>query len=146
MAFYGQQLAFRVAAVAGLATGAFAVTGLVSGCTIMVRETRFALQNITDARSQIHDTDFASTTAQLTQSQILAQAGISVLQIAKEVIRVLGRGSLNHVDWPETRKRIEIENVRISSELLTKITGWKPRYSFVQGLEKTREIIQREGA
>jgi flagellin len=53
-----------------------------------------ALQNITDARSQIHDTDFASTTAQLTQSQILAQAGISVLQIAnqapQQVLKLLG--------------------------------------------------------
>jgi len=48
MAFYGQQLAFRAAAVAGLATGAFAVTGLVSGCILMVSETRFALQNITE--------------------------------------------------------------------------------------------------
>jgi uncharacterized membrane protein len=48
LAFYGQQLAFRAAAVAGLATGAFAVTGLVSGCILMVRETRFALRNITE--------------------------------------------------------------------------------------------------
>jgi flagellin len=53
-----------------------------------------ALQNITDARSQIHDTDFAATTAQLTQAQILAQAGISVLQIAnqapQQVLKLLG--------------------------------------------------------
>src|SRR5215831_2648813 len=48
LAFYGQQLAFRAAAMAGLATGVFAVTGLVSGCTLMVRETRLALQNITE--------------------------------------------------------------------------------------------------
>jgi hypothetical protein len=51
LAFYGQQLAFRAAAVAGLATGVFAVTGLVSGCTLMVRETRLALQNITEEDS-----------------------------------------------------------------------------------------------
>ena len=43
-----------------------------------------ALQNVTDAKSQISDTDFAATTAQLTQSQILSQAGISVLQIANQ--------------------------------------------------------------
>src|SRR5262249_54814686 len=53
-----------------------------------------ALQNITDARSQIADTDFASTTAQLTQAQILSQAGISVLQIAnqspQQVLKLLG--------------------------------------------------------
>ena len=66
-----------------------------------------------------------------------------MLQIAKDIIRVLGRGQLNHVDWPETRKRIEIENVRISSRLLRDITGWQPRYDFVHGLEKTREILNR---
>ena len=53
-----------------------------------------ALQNVTDARSQISDTDFAATTAQLTQSQILNQAGISVLQIANQspqaVLKLLG--------------------------------------------------------
>lgn len=53
-----------------------------------------ALQNITDAKSQISDTDFAATTAQLTQSQILSQAGISVLQIAnqapQQVLKLLG--------------------------------------------------------
>ena len=53
-----------------------------------------ALQNITDAKSQIADTDFATTTAQLTQSQILSQAGISVLQIANQapsqVLKLLG--------------------------------------------------------
>jgi len=53
-----------------------------------------ALQNITDAKSQISDTDFASTTAQLTQAQILSQAGISVLQIAnqapQQVLKLLG--------------------------------------------------------
>ncbi|MBI3862034.1 MAG: hypothetical protein HY290_09075 [Planctomycetia bacterium] len=53
-----------------------------------------ALQNITEAKSQIADTDFAATTAQLTQSQILSQAGISVLQIAnqapQQVLKLLG--------------------------------------------------------
>ncbi len=53
-----------------------------------------ALTNITDAKSQITDTDFAQATAQLTQSQILTQAGISVLQIAnqnpQQVLKLLG--------------------------------------------------------
>lgn len=53
-----------------------------------------ALQNITDAKSQITDTDFAATTATLTQAQILSQAGISVLQIAnqapQQVLKLLG--------------------------------------------------------
>lgn len=41
-----------------------------------------ALQNISDAKSQIADTDYAQETANLTKSQILNQAGISALQIA----------------------------------------------------------------
>ena len=53
-----------------------------------------ALQNVTDAKSQISDTDFAQTTAQLTQAQILSQAGISVLQIAnqapQQALKLLG--------------------------------------------------------
>jgi hypothetical protein len=50
LAFYDLQLGFRAAAFAGLATGAFGVTGLVAGCTLMVRETKLALQNMsTDA-------------------------------------------------------------------------------------------------
>jgi hypothetical protein len=48
MAFYGQQFAFRTAAVLGLGIGTFGVTGLVAGCMFMVRETRFALENIAE--------------------------------------------------------------------------------------------------
>ncbi len=53
-----------------------------------------ALENITDARSQIVDTDFAEETAALTRSQILSQSGISVLAIANQnpsqVLALLG--------------------------------------------------------
>lgn len=43
-----------------------------------------ALENLTDARSDITDTDFAAESAQLTKTQILAQASISVLSIANQ--------------------------------------------------------------
>lgn len=53
-----------------------------------------ALENISEARSQIVDTDFAKETANLTKSQILSQAGISVLSIAnqqpQQVLSLLG--------------------------------------------------------
>ncbi len=41
---HGQHLAFRIIALAALASGAAAVAGLVSGCVGMVRETRYAVQ------------------------------------------------------------------------------------------------------
>ncbi|MFN0196536.1 MAG: flagellin, partial [Planctomycetaceae bacterium] len=53
-----------------------------------------ALENISEARSQIIDTDFAEETASLTRGQILSQAGISVLSIANQnpaqVLSLLG--------------------------------------------------------
>jgi hypothetical protein len=48
LTFYDQRLAFRAAAVLGLAVGAFGKVGLTSGCMLMVRETRLALQNIVE--------------------------------------------------------------------------------------------------
>ena len=53
-----------------------------------------ALEAITEARSNIIDTDFASETANLTRSQILVQSGITVLGIANQnpsqVLSLLG--------------------------------------------------------
>jgi flagellin len=53
-----------------------------------------ALENISEARSQIVDADFAKESAALTKSQILSQAGISVLSIAnqqpQQVLSLLG--------------------------------------------------------
>lgn len=43
-----------------------------------------ALENISEARSQIVDTDFAEETANLTKSQVLSQASMSVLGIANQ--------------------------------------------------------------
>jgi hypothetical protein len=40
------RLGFRAAALTALATGGFTVGGLMYGCTLMVRETRLAVQNL----------------------------------------------------------------------------------------------------
>lgn len=47
-----------------------------------INSLQVALENVSEARSAIADTDFATETANLTKSQILVQAGISALQIA----------------------------------------------------------------
>lgn len=43
-----------------------------------------ALENVTQAKSQITDTDFAAETANLQKYQVLSQAGVSVLSIANQ--------------------------------------------------------------
>jgi UDP-glucose 4-epimerase len=68
----------------------------------------------------------------------------TVLEIAQEIIRVMGRGTLNHVEWPDDRRRIEIDRVQISSDRLRSITGWRPRYSFEEGLKRTKAILEQQ--
>ena len=67
---------------------------------------------------------------------------LTVLEIAQKIVEVFGRGKVLHVEWPEERRRIEIERVQISSARLREITGWQPRYTFEQGLFKTKAILE----
>ena len=45
---YGVPLAFHVTGLIGLVVGGAAVLSIVTGCTMMVRETRLAIQSLTD--------------------------------------------------------------------------------------------------
>ena len=59
-----------------------------------VRSLQIGLENITASESKIRDADFAQETAELTRSQILVQAGTSVLATAnanaQNVLALLG--------------------------------------------------------
>ncbi len=48
LAFYSWPVVFQAMAIAGLAIGATGVIGLVTGCTLMVRETRVAMQTLAE--------------------------------------------------------------------------------------------------
>lgn len=68
---------------------------------------------------------------------------LSVAEIAKKIVSVLGRGKVIHIDWPEERRRIEIEDVKFSSARLQSAVNWKPCWDFESGLRKTKEILER---
>lgn len=70
---------------------------------------------------------------------------LSVKEIAYAVVRCLKRGRVVEIDWPEMRRRIEVENVIISSAKLRTVLKWSPKYSFEEGLEKTREFMEMAG-
>lgn len=67
---------------------------------------------------------------------------LSVLDIARRIVDVFERGSIRHIEWPEERRRIEIDKVLLSSERLRAVTGWRPRYSFDEGLQSTRRAME----
>ena len=70
---------------------------------------------------------------------------VSVREIAEQIIAVFGRGRLTHVEWPEDRKRIEIDDVSISSARLRAACSWRPTLSLRHGLERTKQALEAAG-
>jgi UDP-glucose 4-epimerase len=70
---------------------------------------------------------------------------LSVRGIAERIIGVMGRGRIRQIEWPDERQRIEVDRVQISSELLRTATGWRPRYSFEEGLRRTKAVLEGRG-
>lgn len=69
---------------------------------------------------------------------------LSVAAIARGIVEVFPSGSVEHIEWPDERRRIEVDNVEFSSARLQALTGWRPRQDFLSGLRKTRAIIEGE--
>lgn len=71
---------------------------------------------------------------------------LAVGEIAETIVQVFQRGKVTHIEWPEERRRIEIDRVQISSARLRTITGWQPSYTLEQGLRRTQTILERTGS
>jgi nucleoside-diphosphate-sugar epimerase len=67
-----------------------------------------------------------------------------VAQIAEEIRRQFGSGRITYIDWPDERKRIEIEQVKFTSERFRDLVNWRPAYDFKQGLARTKAITSGE--
>jgi UDP-glucose 4-epimerase len=61
---------------------------------------------------------------------------MTVRDIAETVVRIVANGEVVHIDWPEDRKRIEIDHVEFSSERLRSIVDWTPLLGFEEGLKR----------
>lgn len=67
---------------------------------------------------------------------------LAVRKIAETIVDVFRRGKVIHMEWPDERRRIEIDHVEFTSSRLRSITGWQPRYDFRRGLEDTKAILE----
>jgi UDP-glucose 4-epimerase len=70
---------------------------------------------------------------------------LSVAEIAETIVRVFGGGRVVYVDWPEKRKKIEIEHVRFSSKRLRAMTKWSPQVKFEEGLLRIKALLSGDG-
>ena len=70
---------------------------------------------------------------------------LTVREIAETIVNVFQRGEVTYVEWPDERRRIEIGDVKLSSDKLNAIISWKPCYDFAAGLRQTKAILERNG-
>lgn len=70
---------------------------------------------------------------------------MTVREIAEMIVAIFQKGSINYIDWPDERHRIEIGPVELSSAKLRAIVDWEPRYDFKSGLERTKAVFEQNG-
>ncbi len=87
-----------------------------------------------------HEPDLIGETYLATATQHM-----TVREIAEMIVEIFQKGSVNHIDWPDERRRIEIGPVKLSSAKLRAIVDWEPRYDFKSGLEQTKAVFEQNG-
>jgi len=68
---------------------------------------------------------------------ISTRKAMPFLEMARQVVKEVGRGRVVKAPWPRERKQIEVGNVVSSYRKAKRELGWEPRTSFEAGLEKT---------
>lgn len=61
--------------------------------------------------------------------------GVSLAQIAAEIIDVVGCGSIEHVPWPPDFSRVETGDFYFDVSRARELLGWRPRMPLRRGLE-----------
>jgi UDP-glucose 4-epimerase len=68
---------------------------------------------------------------------------VSLSDIATELVRLTGRGSVCKVPFPREQQSIEIGNCYLSSKKIETVLGWRPRTTWRDGLARTVEFYRR---
>jgi UDP-glucose 4-epimerase len=75
------------------------------------------------------------------------QEPVSLLDVAALAQEIAAEGgSVVTVPWPPDREKIDIGSIYVSHERLTGLTGWEPRVSLRDGLERTLAFYREHGA
>jgi UDP-glucose 4-epimerase len=67
---------------------------------------------------------------------------VSLSDIAMELTRLTGRGTVRNVPFPREQQLIEIGNCYLSAQKIETMLGWRPRTSWRDGLARTVEFYR----
>jgi len=71
------------------------------------------------------------------------QQPISLLEIARELIKLTGKGSVESATFPPERRLIDIGNFYASYQKIESALGWRPRTPLREGLAHTIEFYRK---
>jgi UDP-glucose 4-epimerase len=61
--------------------------------------------------------------------------GISLDNVAKQIIKITGKGKIKYISWPKNQKNLETGNYISDISKIYKDTKWKPKIHIVEGLK-----------
>jgi UDP-glucose 4-epimerase len=70
---------------------------------------------------------------------------VSLLEVARLCQELGGGGSVETVEWPPERKRIDIGSIYVDHARLAAAVGWDPRVSLRDGLAETFAFYREHG-
>jgi UDP-glucose 4-epimerase len=74
------------------------------------------------------------------------QEPVALLEVARLCQQIAAAGgAVETAPWPNERKKIDIGSIHVSHDRLTELTGWNPRVSLREGLERTITFYKEHG-
>ena len=67
----------------------------------------------------------------------------TITEFARLVVEVFGRGSIQHVAWPEDWVSLDVGDVCISNARIRDVLGWTPTTSVTSGLAATKAFFEK---
>jgi UDP-glucose 4-epimerase len=71
---------------------------------------------------------------------LAAEPPIALLDLARLLVELAGRGSVRNVPWPEDKRRIDIGSYYGTHARITAELGWRPRTALQDGLRRTLDF------
>ena len=68
---------------------------------------------------------------------VASGAGISLIELARQIIASAGSGRIEHVEWPELARQIETGDFVADISRIERELGWRPTTALREGLERT---------
>lgn len=72
--------------------------------------------------------------------------GTAFREMAEEVVRIVGRGRIEFVQWPADYVNIETGDYVTDISHIKRVLGWVPRISLAEGIAETHRYYQRHRA